>query len=179
MRLTELSIPGSYLVDIEPVEDERGFFARTVCAEAFARVGLNAAFVQQSISWNRHKGTLRGLHYQTAPWQEEKLVRVTRGAVFDVLVDLRPHSRAYGLWHGIELHADGRSAVYVPKGIAHGFQTLADDTELLYQITVPYRPEAARGVRWDDSSLGIRWPLPVSVIGERDRAFPDHQARPC
>lgn len=173
MRLTELPIPGCYLVDIEPVEDERGFFARTVCAEEFARAGLNAAFVQQSVSWNPRKGTLRGLHYQAAPWEEEKLVRVTRGAVFDVLVDLRVESVAYGKWHAIELSADSRSAVYVPKGVAHGFQTLADHTELLYQITIPYRPEAGRGLRWDDPALDIAWPMPPVSISARDSGYPD------
>lgn len=173
MRLTELPIPGCYLVDIEPVEDERGFFARTVCADEFARAGLNAGFVQQSISWNPRKGTLRGMHYQAAPWQEEKLVRVTRGAVFDVMVDLRADSPAYGKWHAVELCADTRRGLYLSKGVAHGFQTLADDTELLYQITVPYRPEAGRGLRWDDPTLAIAWPMPPAAISARDRGYPD------
>jgi dTDP-4-dehydrorhamnose 3,5-epimerase len=173
MRFSELPIPGAFLVEIEPREDERGFFARTVCTEEFSRHGLNAAFVQQSVSWNVRRGTLRGLHYQTAPWEEEKLVRVTQGAIFDVIVDLRPGSATFARWHGVELSAGNHAALYMPKGLAHGFQTLSDATEVFYEMTVPYHPEAVRGVRWDDPQLAIAWPDPAGALASpRDVSLP-------
>ena len=173
MRFSELPIPGAFLVEIEPREDKRGFFARTVCAEEFSRCGLNAAFVQQSVSWNVCRGTLRGLHYQAVPWEEEKLVRVTQGAIFDVIVDLRPGSATFACWHGVELSAGNHAALYMPKGLAHGFQTLSDATEVFYEMTVAYHPEAARGVRWDDPRLAIAWPDPAGALASpRDAALP-------
>lgn len=157
--------------------DERGFFARTVCAEEFERHGLNGHFVQQSVSWNLRRGTLRGLHFQAPPWEEEKLVRVTRGGLFDVIVDLRPSSSSFGQWFGLELSADNRRQLFVPKGVAHGFQTLVDDTEVLYEMTIPFHPEAAQGVRWDDPELRISWPMAkaargLGLMSPRDMTLP-------
>ena len=179
MRFTPTSIPGAYVVEIDPVVDERGFFARSVCVVEFAAHGLDARFVQQSISFNPREGTLRGLHYQAEPHGEEKLVRVTRGAVFDVVVDLRPESPAYGSWAAAELSAENRRQFYIPQGVAHGFQTILADTEVAYQMTVPFRAEAARGVRWDDPRLAIAWPsYSGRLISERDRALPLLGERP-
>lgn len=173
MRFTETAIPGAWIIDVEPVEDERGFFARTVCRDEFVRHGLNADFVQQSVSFNRRRGIVRGLHYQAPPHEEEKLVRVTAGAVFDVIVDLRAGSPARGRWLGVELTAANRRALYIPKGVAHGFQTLSDGAEVFYQMTVPYRPDAARGMRWDDPAIGVAWPDAAgAILSERDRALP-------
>lgn len=173
MIFSPTPIPGAFLVEIEPHGDERGFFARTVCVEEFARHGLNGQFAQQSVSWNSRRGTLRGLHYQAAPWQEEKLVRVTRGAIFDVIVDLRPDSVVYGKWFGVELTAENHRQLYLPKGVAHGFQTLADETEVFYEMTIPYHADAARGIRWDDDQLAVCWPNPASpLISPRDAALP-------
>jgi len=161
VKLTETRLAGAYLVEIEPRADERGFFARTVCVDEFAAMGLNGQFVQQSVSWNPHRGTLRGLHFQQGPHAEEKLVRVTRGAIFDVIVDLRRSSPTYSRFVSVELSADRRNAIYIPKGFAHGFQTLEPDTEVLYEMTVPFAPDAARGLLWDDPSLAIQWPQAV------------------
>lgn len=172
MLFTELAIPGAYAVDPEPRADERGLFARTVCVESFAAVGLDAAFVQSSVSWNARAGTLRGMHWQTAPHGEDKLIRCTAGAVFDVVVDLRVGSPMRGRWAAVELSAENRRAVYVPKGCAHGFLTVADGSELLYQMTVAYAPTAARGLRWDDPDLAIGWPAEPLIVSERDRALP-------
>jgi len=164
---TEIPLAGAYTLDIEPRADERGFFARTVCRDEFAKFGLDAGFVQQSISWNPLAGTLRGLHYQAPPHAEDKLVRVTRGAIFDVIVDLRATSPTRGKWFGVELSAENRRQLHIPKGFAHGFQTTAAETEVLYEMTVPFHPDASRGIRWNDPDFGIDWPLPVNV---EDRA---------
>lgn len=173
VKLIATSLTGAWLVDIERLEDARGFFARTVCTDSFRRHGLNGTFVQQSVSWNRQRGVLRGLHFQAAPHAEEKLVRVTRGRLFDVIVDLRPDSATQNRWFGVELSAQDHRALYIPKGFAHGFQTLEDDTEILYQMTVPYHPESARGVRWNDPALGITWPNPTeAILSERDASLP-------
>lgn len=173
MRFTETPIPGAWLIDIEPVADARGFFSRTLCVEDFERHGLNGRMVQQSLSWNPQKGTLRGLHYQAAPHAEEKLVRVTRGAVFDVIVDLRCESLTFGRWFGVELGADDRRQLYIPKGVAHGFQTIEDDTEILYEMTVPYRADASRGLRWNDPAVAVAWPdCSVRLLSEKDLALP-------
>lgn len=172
MKLTELELPGAFLIDLEPMEDERGFFARSFCRREFAVHGLNAAVAQCGISYNRTRGTLRGLHYQVPPAAEAKLVRCTRGAVYDVLVDLRPASPTCCRWTAVELTAENYRMVYIPEGLAHGFQTLYDDTELLYQISEFYAPEFARGLRWDDPAFQIAWPLPVSAISDRDRSHP-------
>lgn len=159
MKFTETPLSGAFIVDIERREDERGFFARTVCVDDFAAAGLNGVFVQQSVSWNPHAGTLRGLHFQVAPHEEEKLVRVTRGAIFDVIVDLRVGSPSFGRTWSVELTAESHAALYVPKGFAHGFQTLVPATEVLYEMTVMFDPNAARGIRWDDEDLAVAWPI--------------------
>lgn len=173
MKFTPTPLPGAFVIDIEPHADERGFFARTVCNEEFVARGLQASFVQHSVSWNPRSGTLRGMHYQAAPHEEEKLVRVTRGAVFDVIVDLRRESPAFGRWFGIELSAENHRQLYIPRGMAHGFQTLLDGTEVFYAMTTPFHPAAARGLRWDDLELGIDWPdCSKRTISDKDRALP-------
>jgi dTDP-4-dehydrorhamnose 3,5-epimerase len=172
MTFTEVPLAGAYTVDVSRVGDERGFFARSFCAAEFAAQGLAPVMSQCSVSFNAAKGTLRGLHYQTAPHAEEKLVRCTRGAIFDVIVDLRPGSPTYREWYGTELTADNHRALYVPKGFAHGFVTLADAAEVYYMISVPYAAGFAAGVRWNDPAVGIRWPLAPAVISERDAGFP-------
>ncbi len=172
MIFTEAPLGGAYIIDMTRMEDERGFFARSFCAEEFAKRGLAASLSQCSVSFNSSKGTLRGLHFQAAPHDEEKLVRCTGGAVFDVIVDLRPESPTHRQWFGTELTAANHRSLYVPKGLAHGFISLADDTELLYMISVPYAPGYAAGLRWNDPALGIRWPLMPTVISKRDAEYP-------
>jgi len=173
MIFTELALSGAFLVESERLEDERGFFARTFCAAEFAARGLRPPIVQCSVSYNRRRGTLRGLHYQASPHEEAKLVRCTHGAVYDVIVDIRPGSATFRQWAGIGLSAENRRALYVPEGFAHGFQTLVDDTELFYQASAAYVPEAARGIRWDDPALAIAWPPAAArVISPRDLALP-------
>jgi dTDP-4-dehydrorhamnose 3,5-epimerase len=173
MRFTETKVAGAFLIEPEPIADERGFFARTWCREEFTANGLNPELAQANISFNHRRGTLRGMHYQAAPHQEAKLVRCTRGAIFDVAVDLRPGSATYRAWVGAELTDANRAMLYVPEGCAHGFLTLADATEVAYQMSAPYAPAAARGVRWDDPAFGIEWPGEVLVINDRDRGYPD------
>lgn len=172
MKFIALPLPGVFAIDIEAHSDERGFFARTICEEQFVAHGLVPRFVQHSVSWNLRAGTLRGLHFQ-APNAEHKLVRVTRGAVFDVVVDLRRNSVSYGRWHALELSADNHRQLYIPPGIAHGFQTLLPDTEVAYAMSVPFCAEAARGLRWDDPALAIAWPACAErIISARDRDLP-------
>lgn len=155
------------------MEDERGFFSRLFCADTFLERGLCVNYPQWSTSYNRRRGTLRGLHFQAAPYEETKLVSCTRGAVFDVVVDLRAGSHSRGKWVGVELTAENRCALYIPAGFAHGFQTLTDDSEVRYQISERYYPEATRGVRWDDADLAIAWPnAEQRVISSRDQALP-------
>lgn len=158
---------------IEPREDERGFFARTWCQREFEEQGLNARLVQCSLSFNRRKGTLRGMHLQAAPHAETKLVRCTRGAIYDVVLDLRVGSPTYLQWMAATLTAGDHNMLYVPEGCAHGFLTLADDTEVFYQMSEFHHPESSCGVRWNDPAFGIRWPEPVNVISDRDRTYPD------
>jgi dTDP-4-dehydrorhamnose 3,5-epimerase len=172
MIFSKTKIDGIWTIDLEPIEDDRGWFARTHCAETFASHGLVSSFSQCSASYNRRRGTLRGLHFQAAPAEEAKLVRCVRGAIFDVAVDLRPGSPTYGHWVAEELTADNRRALLIPEGCAHGFQTLADDTELFYQISVPYVPALSVGVRWDDPDLAVAWPLDDPIMSERDRDLP-------
>ena len=169
-------IDGVWVLEIERFEDERGFFARTWDTAEFAKRGLNGQLAQCSISFNRVRGTLRGLHYQVPPHAEAKLVRCTAGAIFDVAVDLRPGSSTYCRWFGVELTEQNRSALYVPEGCAHGFVTLADDAEVAYQITEFYAPSAGAGVRWDDPAFGITWPTDIRVLNERDASYPDFVA---
>jgi dTDP-4-dehydrorhamnose 3,5-epimerase len=172
MRFRETTLPGVWLLEPEPQADERGYFARAWCARELAERGLTDAFVQSSVSFNSRRGTLRGLHYQAAPHGEAKLVRCTRGALFDVAIDLRDGSPTRGRWYGTELSAMNGRTLYIPAGCAHGFQTLADDTEALYHMSTEYRADAARGVRWDDPTLNIAWPIAEPILSERDRALP-------
>ncbi|HWC42149.1 MAG TPA: dTDP-4-dehydrorhamnose 3,5-epimerase [Actinomycetota bacterium] len=173
MRFTETKVAGAFLIEPEPIADERGFFARTWCREEFADHGLTGALAQANISFNHRKGTLRGLHYQAAPHAEAKLVRVTRGAIWDLALDLRRDSPTYLAWFGAELDDANRHMLYVPEGCAHGFLTLTDDAEVAYQMSAPYVADAGRGVRFDDPAFGIEWPGEVVVINERDRTYPD------
>jgi dTDP-4-dehydrorhamnose 3,5-epimerase len=172
MIITSTSIADARIIEIEPFFDERGFFARTWCRRELAEQGLCVEIAQESISSNRKKGTLRGLHFQTPPHDEVKIVRCIRGAVFDVIVDLRPRSATYLRWQGFELTGENHRALYVPNGCAHGFQTLMDGTEVHYQISSFHAPEAAAGYRFDDPAFAIAWPLPVAVISERDLRWP-------
>jgi dTDP-4-dehydrorhamnose 3,5-epimerase len=169
----ESQIPGAFSIQIEPLGDERGFFARSWCQREFEANGLDGRIVQCNISFNTRKGTLRGMHYQAAPFEEAKLVRCTRGAIYDVVVDLRPGSPTFRRWVGFTLTALNREMVYIPKGCAHGFLTLEDETEVFYQMSQFYHPESARGVRWNDPAFNIVWPGAVEVISERDRTYPD------
>jgi dTDP-4-dehydrorhamnose 3,5-epimerase len=176
VRFHESSVAGAFVVEPERIEDERGFFARTFSSDEFAGRGLDTRVNQCSTSFNATLGTLRGLHYQTAPHGEAKLVRCTRGAVYDVAVDLRSDSPSYLRWFGVELSADDGCALFVPEGCAHGFQTLTEATEVLYQISTPYVPAAASGVRWDDPAFGIEWPPAPSegrTMSRRDAEYPD------
>ncbi|WP_420100951.1 dTDP-4-dehydrorhamnose 3,5-epimerase [Bosea sp. (in: a-proteobacteria)] len=166
-------IPGAFVVDIEPRADDRGMFARTMCRDEFAKAGLPSDFVQMNISVNRRRNTLRGMHYQAEPHPEGKLVRCTRGAIFDAFVDLRPNSPTLGRWFGTELTQDNSRALYVPCGCAHGFQTLVDDSDVLYAMSESYHPDLARGVRWNDPAFAIRWPLSDPLMSERDASYPD------
>ena len=173
MIFTETKLKGAYIIEPERLEDERGFFARTFCQEEFAAHGLRTRFVQCSISFNKKKGTLRGMHYQVASHEEAKLVRCTMGAIYDVIIDLRPGSPTFTQWVAVELTAQNRKMLYVPEGLAHGFQTLEDDTEVFYQMSEFYYPESARGVRWDAPAFGIEWPLAEEpVLSEKDRRYP-------
>lgn len=171
MIFQEAGLPGVYLVRIDPHKDARGHFARTFCREEFARAGLPAKFAQCSLSFNARRGTLRGLHFQHEPHGEGKLVRCTRGAVYDVAVDLRCDSPTFGKWISAELTQENATALYIPPGLAHGFQTLTDDAELYYQMTHPYFAAAADGVRWNDPAFGVVWPIAEPILSERDAGF--------
>lgn len=173
MRFFETELPGAFVIELERLEDERGFFARTFCEKEFAAHGLATSMVQCSVSYNRRRGTVRGMHYQTAPHREAKLIRCTAGAIWDAIVDLRPASPTHLEWTAVELSADTRRMLYVPERFAHGFQTLYDDTEVFYQMNHPYVAEAWRGFRWSDPRFAIPWPLETNVISERDRNLPD------
>ena len=173
MIFTATELGSACLVDIERREDDRGFFARSWCAQEFEARGLNPRIAQCSVSFNVRAGTLRGMHYQAKPFEEAKLVRCTRGSLRDVIVDLRPDSPTYAKHLSVVLSADNRRMLYVPEGFAHGFITLEDATEVLYQISESYSPESQRGFRWNDPAFGIAWPMEVRVISDRDRTFPD------
>jgi len=174
MRLERLGLDGAFLVKIERASDERGFFARTYCAEEFRRAGIAGQVVQSSISFNTRRSTVRGMHFQWPPSTETKLVRCVRGAVFDVLLDLRPESSTYLEHVSVELNEEERDSVFIPHGVAHGFQTMCDRAEVLYQMSDWYQPALAAGVRWNDPSFGIRWPVSEDiVISERDAAYPN------
>lgn len=172
MKYTPTEVDGVVIVDIEPHRDTRGYFSRSFCAGEFAERGLDAAVAQTNISYNHTRGTLRGLHRQVPPYQEAKLVRCTRGAIVDVAVDVRPDSATYGRHAIVELTADNRRALFLPPYVAHGFQTLADQTEVMYQVSGPYAPAGEQGFRWDDEEFGIVWPLPVSVMSDKDASWP-------
>lgn len=172
MLFTETYLKGAYLIDVERRNDERGFFGRSWCQEEFEAHGLNPRLVQCNISFNEKRGTVRGMHYQADPYQEAKLVRCTMGALCDVIIDLRPDSATFTHWLAVDLTSENRRALYIPKGFAHGFQTLADDTEVFYQMSEFYHPEAARGLRWDDPAFDIEWPIKILVISEKDQSYP-------
>jgi dTDP-4-dehydrorhamnose 3,5-epimerase len=174
MIFHETGLSGAYLVELERRIDERGFFARSWCQREFAERGLNSNLVQCNISFNKERGTLRGLHFQLAPYEEAKLVRCTRGAIFDVIIDLRKDSPSFAKHYGVQLDAENRLMLFVPEGFAHGFQTIRDTTEVFYQMSEFYVPEAAStGVRWNDPAFGIEWPIENPVMSERDRTYPD------
>ena len=177
MIFNATQLDDAWVINLEPREDERGFFARIWCRQELAAHGLDTEIAQESLSFNRHRGTVRGLHFQRAPHEETKIVRCTRGGIFDVIVDLRPQSPSYLRWQGFELTEENRKALYVPKGFAHGFQTLADNAEIVYQISEFYAPNSAGGYRYDDAAFRITWPLPVTVISERDLSWPAFKAR--
>jgi dTDP-4-dehydrorhamnose 3,5-epimerase len=173
VKFMPTSLGDAYIIELERLEDERGFFARTFCQDEFAAHGLKSLFVQCNVSFNEKRGTLRGMHYQDKPHEEAKLVRCTRGAVFDVIIDIRRESSTYKQWIGVELTADNRRMLYIPEGFAHGFQTLEDGSEMFYQMSEMYRPELARGIRWNDPAFAIRWPLPSPIISARDAGYRD------
>lgn len=173
MIFTQTPLSGVWKIALEPHADERGFFARTFCSDEFAAEGLPRIFEQSSLSRNTRRGTLRGMHYQGEPHGEAKFVRCTRGAIFDVVVDIREGSPTRGQWIGETLSAEEGNGLFIPAGFAHGFQTLADDTDVLYQITPTFRPGFGQGVRWNDPAFGIVWPLSDPILSDRDRTYAD------
>ena len=172
MTFTETPLAGAYIIDIVALKDDRGFFARTWSVDELKQRGLDATLVQCNVAWNPTKGTLRGMHFQRPPYDEVKIIRCTRGALFDVIIDLRPSSPTFKQWTSVELDADSRRMLYVPKGLAHGYITLTDDVEAYYHVSAPYTPGSADGVAWDDPAFGVTWPMAPTVISERDRAWP-------
>lgn len=173
MIFKETKLKGAYIIELEPIEDERGFFARSFCIEEFKKNGINFNIVQCNISYNEKKGTLRGMHYQVAPYEEAKLVSCIKGAIYDIIIDLRKSSFTYCQWVAVELTAENYKMLYIPKGFAHGFQTLEDNSVVFYQMSEFYHPECARGVRWDDPAFGIKWPLAEVIISAKDRGYSD------
>ena len=171
MIFRETKLKGSYIIELEPMEDERGFFARSFCQKEFGERGLNPRIVQCNISYNKKKDTLRGMHYQLAPYQEAKLVSCIRGAIYDVIIDLRPDSTTYCKWIANELNADNCISIYIPEGFAHGFQSLKDNTEVFYQMSEYYTRKLARGVRWNDPSFKIEWPIKNPIISKKDTSY--------
>ena len=173
MIFTETKLKGTFIIEPERLEDERGFFARTWCKREFAVQELDPKLVQCNISFNKKRGTLRGMHHQAAPHEEVKLVRCTMGAIYDVVIDLRPSSLTFMDWFSVELTAENRKMIYIPEGFSHGFMTLGDNTEVFYQMSEFYAPECARGVRWNDPAFDIAWPEEVTAISEKDKQYPD------
>jgi len=173
MKFEETKLSGVYLVIPQKIEDERGFFSRTWCEQEFSDQGLNPHLSQCNLSFNLQQGTLRGMHYQGRPYQEAKLVRCTMGAIYDVVIDLRPTSTTYLQWMSVELNAQNRLMLYIPEGLAHGFQTLCDNAEVFYQMSTHYVPGAARGVRWNDPLFKIEWPRSIENISDKDRTYAD------
>jgi dTDP-4-dehydrorhamnose 3,5-epimerase len=172
MRFVATPIEGAFIIELELIEDERGFFSRTYCRDEFEMHGLEPDLVQCSISQNKQRGTVRGMHYQNEPHAEAKLVRCTQGAIYDAIVDIRQKSATYKRWFGVELTAENHRALYIPKGVAHGFQTLSDNTEVLYQMSEFFHPECSFGFCWNDASFQVAWPEPVRVISKRDMSYP-------
>ncbi|EPA05247.1 dTDP-4-dehydrorhamnose 3,5-epimerase [Candidatus Nitrosarchaeum limnium] len=171
MIFKETDLSGAYIIEIEKCEDERGFFARTWDSNVYKENGLNPNLVQSSISFNIEKGTIRGMHFQKPPHEEDKVVRCTRGKIFDVIIDLRNNSPTFTKWQGFELSENNHKMIYIPKGFAHGFQTMEKDSEVFYQMSEYFMPEYASGVRWDDPAFKITWPLPISVISKKDLSY--------
>ncbi len=171
MKFVETALSGLFVVEIQPIVDARGFFARSFCAREFESLGLDPAIAQCNISFNEKAGTLRGLHYQAEPHEEAKVVRCTSGAIYDVVVDVRSNSPTYLKWYAVELTAENRVMLFIPPGFAHGFQTLVDGTEVFYMMSEFYHPESARGLRWNDPALGVEWPLANPIISEKDCAY--------
>ena len=170
-------IEGAFVIEMEKIQDDRGYLARTFCQKEFEAHGLSTFLAQANTVFSHHKGTLRGMHYQRAPYAEAKLMRCIHGAAFDVIIDLRPGSKSYCRWFGVELTADNGRMLYVPEGFAHGYQTLKDDTELFYPVSQFYTPQAEQGVRWNDARFNISWPIITDVLlSEKDRAWPDFTA---
>ena len=172
MKFTPAPISGAYVIDVKRIEDDRGFFGRLWCQKEFDDQGLKSVIAQSNIGVSKTKGTLRGLHYQRPPYQEVKIVRCPRGAIFDVIVDLRPESPTYKQWFGLELNQENATMLYVPEGCATGYLTLRDDTEIYYHATESYHPQSATGVRYDDPAFAIRWPAPVTVMSDNDKQWP-------
>jgi dTDP-4-dehydrorhamnose 3,5-epimerase len=172
MTFTETPLAGAFIIDMVALEDERGFFARTWSADELNTHGLDTTLVQCNVAWNNVRGTLRGMHFQRAPYEEVKIIRCTRGALLDVIIDLRRESSTFRQWVSVELTADSRRMLYVPKGFAHGYLTLTDGVEAYYHVSTAYTPAYADGVAWDDPAFGIKWPFPPTVISDRDRSWP-------
>lgn len=176
MRFAETSLKDAYVIEIDRITDERGFFSRSWCKKEFSDMGLNSDLVQCNISYNERKGTLRGMHYQLSPYEETKIVRCTRGAIYDVIVDIRPASPTYLRWYGVELTESNDKMLYIPKGFAHGFQTLVDKTEVFYQMSDWYHADFAAGIRWNDSIFGIDWPYEKErIMSDRDKNYGDYK----
>jgi dTDP-4-dehydrorhamnose 3,5-epimerase len=174
MKFTPTRLNGSFIIDVEPMEDERGFFARSWCADEFLRHGIDPSLSQCSISFNKKRGTLRGMHYQGPPHAETKVVRCTAGSIYDVIVDVRPDSETFKQWISVELSAENNRMIYVPAGFAHGFQSLVEQTEVFYMVSTPYNPESSGSLRWNDPQFAIDWPHEDErVISDRDRNYPD------
>lgn len=175
MIFTETKLQGAFIIDVNRLSDERGFFARSWCEDEFAAHGIHMPPVQANLSSNPQKGTLRGMHYQLPPYEETKLVRCTRGAIYDVIVDLREESPTYLQWIGVELTADSFRMLFVPGRFAHGFITLEDKTDVAYQVSAKYTPGAERGLRWNDPAIGIEWPIQPTLVSPKDAVHPDYQ----
>ena len=176
MIFKETLLEGVFVIELELIRDNRGFFARTFCQKEFKKKGLSDIILQCSTSFNKKKVTLRGMHYQSEPYAEPKIVLCTNGAIYDVVVDLRKNSSTYKKWVANELNMKSQKMIYIPKGCAHGFQTLEDNTEVFYQMSEFYHPEYAKGIRWDDVAFNIQWPLPISVISQKDLSYPDFKS---
>ena len=175
MKFKETELNGAFIIEIEKIKDKRGFFARAWCQNEFKTHGLTPLVVQTNISYNKKKGTLRGMHYQKTPYEESKFIRCTRGAIIDVIIDLRPDSSTYKKWISVNLTADNYKMIFVPEGFAHGFQTLSDHAEILYQVSQFYTPGSEDGIRWNEPGFGIKWPLEVTVISDKDMNWPDYK----